>query len=297
MKVLAIIVTYNPDEERLNENLKAIACQTDKVVIVDNGSDDTAFLERFSFVYNAAVIGNKKNKGIACALNQGMKYACENGFEWAITLDEDSVCPDNIISSAKKIIEEKAGRKKMLSDDSDVECCLDDIAIIVPLIKETASGELCELDTAVNDESCQEVKKCITSAAITNVRIWKKLRGFDNKMFIDYVDYDYAIRCIINNYKIIRMNNVILDHRIGKSEYRKFLWTKIRVANHSPYRKYYIARNIVVYIKRYAKHISVAAEFLRLFKVLLLIVLYEDNKSEKLRAYFKGLKAGIKFKA
>ncbi|MBQ9234289.1 MAG: glycosyltransferase family 2 protein [Lachnospiraceae bacterium] len=296
MKFLAIIVTYNPDVERLNENLKAISCQTDKVVIVDNGSDDNAFLERLSFVYNTAVISNEKNKGIAYALNQGMRYAYENGYEWAITLDEDSVCPDNIISSAKKIIEEKSRKHNSLSDTSDLDCKLDDIAIIVPLIKETASGELCELGTAINDESCQEVKKCITSAAITNVGIWKKLRGFDNKMFIDYVDYDYAIRCIINNYKIVRMNNVILDHRIGKSEYRKFLWTRIRVANHSPYRKYYIARNIVIYIKRYSKHISVVAELLRLFKVLLLIVLYEDNKAEKLRAYFKGLSAGIKFR-
>ena len=296
MKFLAVIVTYNPDVDRLNENLKAISCQIDKAVIVDNGSEDKSFLEKLSFIYNAAVISNEKNKGIAYALNQGMKYAYENGYEWVITLDEDSVCPDNIISSAKKLLEEKSRKKNSLADASNTDCNLNDIAMIVPLIKETASGELCELGTAVNAESYQEVGKCITSAAITNVRIWKKLRGFDNKLFIDYVDYDYSIRCIINDYKIIRMNEVVLDHRIGKSEYRKFLWTKIRVANHSPYRKYYIARNIVIYIKRYAKHISVVAELLRLFKVLLLIVLYEDNKAEKLRAYFKGLSAGIKFK-
>ena len=122
------------------------------------------------------------------------------------------------------------------------------------------------------------------------------LRGFDNKMFIDYVDYDYALRCVINNYKIIRMNDVILDHRIGRSVYRKFLWTKIRVANHPAYRKYYIARNIVIYIRRYAKNINVMAELLRLFKVFLLTVLYEDNKKEKLKAYFKGIKAGIGYK-
>ncbi len=296
MKFLAIIITYNPDVERLTENLKAISCQTDKVVIVDNGSEDNSFLERLSFVYNADVITNDKNKGIAYALNQGMKYAYENGYEWAITLDEDSVCPDNIISSARKLIDEKLRKYNSLSVTCLPGCKLEDIAMIVPLIKETASGELCELGTAVDDEAYQEVKKCITSAAITNVRIWKKLRGFDNKLFIDYVDYDYAVRCIINDYKIVRMNNVCLDHRIGKSEYKKFLWTKIRVANHSPYRKYFIARNIIIYIKRYAKHISVFAELLRLFKVMLLIVLYEDNKAVKLKAYFKGIRAGLKFK-
>ncbi|MBQ7707418.1 MAG: glycosyltransferase family 2 protein [Lachnospiraceae bacterium] len=291
MKFLAIIVTYNPDVERLEENIKAIATQVDKVVIVDNGSDDKEFLSRVSFVYNTAVFGNDKNKGIAYALNQGMKYAYENGFDWAITLDEDSVCPEGIIANAKKLI--STGNVKMVFD---LDCDKKDIAMIVPLIKETASGELCELGTAVNGAEYQEVKKCITSAAITNVRIWKKLRGFDNKLFIDYVDYDYALRCIINDYKIIRMNEVVLDHRIGKSEYKKFLWTKIRVANHSPYRKYYIARNIVVYIRKYFRHINAFAEVLRLFKVFLLIVLYEDNKREKLAAYFKGLRAGLKYK-
>ncbi|MBQ9200076.1 MAG: glycosyltransferase family 2 protein [Lachnospiraceae bacterium] len=279
MKFLAVIITYNPDVERLTENIKAISQQTDKVLLVDNGSEDKLFLSKLSFIYNTAVISNEKNKGIAYALNQGMKYAYQNGYEWAITLDEDSVCPDGIIAGAKKLIENTL-----------------DVAMIVPLIKETSSGELCELGTKVNDEPYQEVKKCITSAAVTNVKIWKKLRGFDNKMFIDYVDYDYALRCVINNYKIIRMNDVILDHRIGRSVYRKFLWTKIRVANHPAYRKYYIARNIVIYIRRYAKNINVMAELLRLFKVFLLTVLYEDNKKEKLKAYFKGIKAGIGYK-
>ena len=286
MKFLAIIVTYNPDVERLTDNIKAIACQTDGVLIVDNGSKNTEFLDRFSFVYNTVVIKNNSNKGIAYALNTGMKYAYENGFEWAITLDEDSVCPDGIISNARELLE-----KGYMEYDSS--CKGNNIAMIVPLIKETASGELCELGTKVNGTAYQEVNKCITSAAITNVVVWKKLHGFDNKLFIDYVDYDYALRCILGGYRIIRMNEVILDHRIGKSEYKKFLWTKIRVANHSPQRKYYIARNIVIYIRRYAKNINVFAEFLRLLKVLILIVLYEDDKRDKLGACFKGIRDGI----
>ena len=150
MKFLAVIITYNPDVERLTENIKAISQQTDKVLLVDNGSEDKLFLSKLSFIYNTAVISNEKNKGIAYALNQGMKYAYQNGYEWAITLDEDSVCPDGIIAGAKKLIENTL-----------------DVAMIVPLIKETSSGELCELGTKVNDEPYQEVKKCITSGALT----------------------------------------------------------------------------------------------------------------------------------
>ena len=60
MKFLAIIVTYNPDVERLEENIKAIATQVDKVVIVDNGSDDQEFrsyiIRRFSEMIKIRVL-------------------------------------------------------------------------------------------------------------------------------------------------------------------------------------------------------------------------------------------------
>lgn len=280
MKFLAAVVTYNPDVVRLNENIKAIAGQVDKVVVTDNGSKDVGFLEKIGFVYDAKIIENKENKGIAYALNKAMRYAYENDYDWVITLDEDSVCPPDIIATAKKCIEQEAN----------------DIAMIVPVIHETASDELCELGTRIDKNEFQEVKKCITSAAVTNVKIWKKLHGFDNKLFIDYVDYDYAVRCVTNGYRIIRMNNVFLDHRIGNSKYRRFLWTKVRVGNHSAKRKYYIARNIIIYIRKYGKEINVFAELLRLFKVLVLIILYEEEKLRKLKAYFKGVLSGLKYK-
>ncbi|MBQ9610758.1 MAG: glycosyltransferase family 2 protein [Lachnospiraceae bacterium] len=288
MNCIAGIVTYNPDYERLEANVKAITKQVKKVVIIDNASISSEVTDKISFVYNTELIKNNKNMGMAYALNLIMKYAYDNGYEWVITLDQDSVCPENIIGEAETLIDDKSLFHRSLESSK--------IAMIVPVICESASGEICTLGSAVSSERYQEVKKCITSAAITNVGLWKKIRGFDSRLFIDYVDYDYAVRCIKAEYKIIRMNNVILDHHIGKSEYRKFLWAKVRVANHTPVRKYYIARNIVIYMRRYKKDINVPAEILRLFKVFALIVLYEDDKKEKLKFYFKGIKRGLNYK-
>ena len=46
-KYLAGIVTFNPDIERLNENISAIINQVDKVVVVDNGSENADDIKKY----------------------------------------------------------------------------------------------------------------------------------------------------------------------------------------------------------------------------------------------------------
>lgn len=40
MKIIAGIVTFYPNFERLKENIDAIVTQVDHVILVDNGSED-----------------------------------------------------------------------------------------------------------------------------------------------------------------------------------------------------------------------------------------------------------------
>ena len=40
MKYIAGIVLYNPDLGRLKENIESICKQVDKVILIDNGSDN-----------------------------------------------------------------------------------------------------------------------------------------------------------------------------------------------------------------------------------------------------------------
>ena len=38
IKIIATIVTYNPDIDRLSENIKSVYCQVDEIYIYDNAS-------------------------------------------------------------------------------------------------------------------------------------------------------------------------------------------------------------------------------------------------------------------
>lgn len=71
MKYIAGIVLYNPDLGRLKENIESICKQVDKVILIDNGSDNIREIEDLIKEYlNCILLKNGENMGIAYALNQ-----------------------------------------------------------------------------------------------------------------------------------------------------------------------------------------------------------------------------------
>lgn len=270
---IAGIVTFNPDINRLKQNIESIIYQVKAVVIVDNNSSNIQDIESLNYS-NLIIIRNDSNKGIAFALNQMLEWADKKKYGWVITLDQDSVCPADYISTAQRYMKNQIGQ-------------------IVPILFESNSKTYQYLGDKPNGKTVQYVSKSITSASITSVEVWKEIGGFDNDLFIDYVDYDYAIRLRLAGYKILRLNNVFLDHQIGNSVIRKIGFISVRVANHSSFRKYYICRNIIVFIRRYRRLSSPLAEVLRLIKVLLFTSIFETEKREKLSSIFNGIKDGL----
>ena len=93
-RILTGIVTYNPDIGRLKQNLETITDQTDELLIIDNAS------ENFSQIKTLAAgkfIELEKNHGIAYALRRLMDFANKNGYDWVLTLDQDSVACQMIL--------------------------------------------------------------------------------------------------------------------------------------------------------------------------------------------------------
>ena len=50
-------------------------------------------------------------------------------------------------------------------------------------------------------------ERCITSAAIIRVPAYLKAGGFDNDLFVDYVDFDFAVKVRHVGYQILFMND------------------------------------------------------------------------------------------
>lgn len=271
-KICAGIVLYNPEINMLEENIRAILPQVEALLLVDNGSlNFDEIMANWSSNNKIYVIANNINKGVACALNQICTWAEKLGFNWALTLDQDSVCSEG-----------------MISEFSKYTVC-ENVGIISPYVnyknKRTVEQDLPEYEY---------IDRCITSASLTSVDAWKKVKGFDEWMFIDYVDLDFCMRLKLNNYRIMKINTVFLDHNLGNIEEVKLLfWIRCYPTNHSVFRNYYIVRNWIYYIRKYKLNIDVNQEITYLIKFEIKRILLEKNKIGTIKSAVRGLIDGL----
>ncbi len=276
MKVLACIVTFNPDIVLLTENIQSICSQVDKILIVDNGSDHVIEIEHLSqtFAPMIELIANSENKGIAEALNQSLAYAVDHGFKWLLTLDQDSICEQEMVGKYCSYINHTA---------------IDNVLLLCPAIHMAGILEPHLEDTT------EQLETTLTSGSFVHITNAKKIGGFDARMFIDYVDFDFCIRGKLNQLEIIRLNNTVLFHQLGETELRHLLSRPVFVTHHKPIRRYYLFRNkVYLYRKYWGKYNHwIRQDIKSSVRILIVIGLFEKNRLEKFRSIVRGLKDGF----
>ena len=267
--ICAGIVLYNPDITQLKRNIAAIIKQVQILYLQDNGSANISDVEKIiADTSSIVLLRNPENKGIAWALNALCKRAESDNFQWILTLDQDSVCPQNMIALYKEYL-----------PMADMLC---------PKIVDRNYGVL-----DGNSENVEIVDKCITSGCLLRLVSWRKLRGFDEKMFIDGVDFEFCYRMKKSGMNILRVNDVVLSHEIGNITVRHFLGFRVIVKNHSPFRKYYIAKNIIYMARKQNNVFVLLKSVMQEIKLLGIVLLYEDNKSQKVSRIISGIQCGL----
>ena len=91
MKILAVSVVYNPEEELLLRSVASYADAVDAVWIWRNSPLPEALETALKQFEGLSLQGNGENAGIAKALNAAARYARENGYDALLTMDQDSV--------------------------------------------------------------------------------------------------------------------------------------------------------------------------------------------------------------
>lgn len=276
MNFLSVIITYNPSIKRLEDNLEALMKQTKKILLIDNGSENFKEIKKLNS--NLIILSNKKNLGIAKALNQALNFAYKNGYEWILTLDQDSIISESLIKSYLDFLFYNKENKK--------------IGILAPKIIDNNIDNNVEKINKKIKLNIEEPLTVITSGSLINVKIAKEIGGFLDFLFIDSVDFEFCLRMRINGYKIFKLNNCYIDHKLGNITQYKFFFFKIYTTNHNPVRRYYQYRNSLYVHKKYRKTFKIWAlrGYLSLIKTFFHIILFEKSKIKKIRMILKGIK-------
>ena len=289
----ALVVTYNPTVD-FRKHLELFYEEFKQIIIVDNGSKpevcDLLKQEAKDKEKTLKIIFNKKNLGIATALNQGFQWAIEQGFEEIISFDQDSFPAKGMVAELQKTFETSQNNQN--------------IAIVAPIIADPIvkikaryprprykiffQRKSCEGETLKN------ITSVITAGALYNLDIYKKLGTFRDDFFIDYVDTEYCLRANQHGYKIIVACNAHLNHRLGEREKRNLLGRNHYPTFHSPLRWYYISRNRIPMLQKYALRMPhwFFYEIIASTYTFLRMLLFENLRAKKLLAVFLGTRDG-----
>jgi len=294
--VCAGIVLYNPDVERLVQNIRAVENQVEKLIFVDNASQNIDEIQEHFNDSKYIWIKNDANIGIAAALNQLVNYANENGYQWILTLDQDSICGNDLVSKLLVAAEKENGEKDKLNAIGRVRSDdVDRVAMAAPLVNDRGIIET-ETTPIDMDAEAEDVRMCITSGCLTNVKSVIDIGGFNEWLFIDEVDREMCLRLLLQGYRLIRVNTVELSHEFGlKTVTRRLLWKKVTYHNYTPFRIYYQIRNIVYMMRKYRTDYtpSLFRRWVRMFATFSVKFIFEPDRINRLKAFTRGIYAGL----
>lgn len=268
MRCGAGIVLYNPNIERLKQNIDAVTNQVELVVLVDNGSQNSGeIINLYKQYENIRIVMNKSNLGIAKALNQIFELADELEYEWIITLDQDTVLENNTII-------------KMID-----HCNENKIGIICPRVNYEGWT-----NRELRKDGCEDINACMTSGAFTKVESWRMVGGFEESYFIDYVDNEFCMKLRKQGFRIVRDYSCSMNHQLGESKELSLFGKKVHYSKHSPFRCYYMTRNNLVFIRTYREDINVSKEYLKFGFLLMMNLFFNYGFIQTKKMIWQGIK-------
>jgi len=281
-KICAGITMFNPEIERLEQNINSILPQVEKLYLIDNASENAGEIKlKFSGNEKIEITENSENLGIATALNQMCRKGIDDGFEWIVTLDQDSILEVDGVERYLEFVNRE------------------DVALITPKFDDDNEPDII---SSGKEEDFEFVTRCNTSGSFVRLSAYKEVGGFDDKMFIDCVDFDFCTALIEHGFRILRSNKTIIHHRLGEAKEIRFfipigrvlgnkkLQKSLFTYNHSPLRTYYYARNIHYYMEKHKNSIDLETEKRVYLKWVVLKLFFEKDKLKKLKAIRKGKK-------
>lgn len=277
MKICGVVVFYNPSFDVSNK-IKSYLNFIEKLYVVDN-SNNQDNRDKLPKSKKIEYVNNHENLGIAKALNIACEKALLEGFDYILTMDQDSEFEE---SSLTKLIQ-------FVNDNHH------------PLLGIVTPYHLIETNVPRCKLSIEHPVEVMTSGNLVNLSAYKDVGGFKDWLFIDCVDIEFCMNLRVHGYDIIRLNDVEMNHCLGDSKTIHFLWKTCVTTNHNALRRYYIARNCYYIYDMYHEYFPLYCDYVRggIKYQIRNIFLFEKNKFKKIRNSYRGIrdyKKGIKGK-
>jgi len=273
-KLCAIVTSYYPNLEELEQNIRSYLSDVDKLIIWENTPKNESRINELVKKLNNEKIEVRttgRNEYLAKPFNICIEWAKQNGYTHILTMDQDSCFAKYEFGAYKEKV-------AALSKDES-------IAIFAPTTNKTDQKE--------PDIIYINKGSVYTSGAIYRREMFDKIGGFREDFAIYCLDPEICIRARKNNYKVIKFPQIYMKHTEG---YR----TKklgLTINNYSAQSTYFYIRNNILFWKIYPTdfQLSVKFNFIKYHVIYRIAKIgFEKNRTAKLKAIFLGILHGIK---
>lgn len=275
-EICAAVITYHPGAD-VEEALVALRPQVGGLVVVDNCSsrDEVEHLRRLAARLDYCLIENPENLGIATALNQSIKWAnVQARYEAILFFDQDSFVAEDFVSSML------AEYRKYRTDDR--------VFLVTPrIVHRRLDKTFAPLDFGGKYLVAQ------TSGSLMPLSVFNECGVYRDDLFIDFVDYEFCLRSARHGWRLVYCPQAVLYHEPGNETPRRFFkFFQVTPNNASPLRRYYIMRNGLWLVGRYAlRQPRWAAYTLRRLAIeTVKAIMFEDRRSSKIRMWARAIR-------
>jgi rhamnosyltransferase len=271
--VVAVVPAYDPGSH-LAELVGTLAAQVSHVVVVDDGSSGDRRPFEAAAERGADVVRHDTNRGIAAALNTGVRAGLATGEPVAVlTVDQDSEVPEGYVPALLDAWEhqEAAGVR---------------VGLLVP-------------QHVIGLPDQRPGRPPIQSGQLVPVATLRRVGDFDESLVIDGVDDDFALRCLDAGLAVVVAEHATLGHRLGETYEVRLAGRTVTLTRSAPFRYYYLTRNRIRLVGRHARRHPVwaAGQIVGVAGHLGLVLAFDPQRGERVREAWRGVRDGLRGRA
>jgi rhamnosyltransferase len=292
--VVAVVVAYRPDIERLRQLVEALTPQVARTILVVNGPLEPEAEAGLSGLdpSHTTRLGNARNVGLAAAQNQGIELARQQGADAVVFFDQDSLPPSGTVAAL-----EYAWRERDAKGESP--------GAVGVAYQGAGSGHWPGFvrirwwgfgrRPCRSEADLVEADFLISSGSLIPMRVLDDVGGMDEALFIDHVDTEWCLRACSKGYRFFGVCGVRMTHVLGEHSQRIWFGRWRQVSSHHPVRYYYMFRNsVLLYRRRYVRLDWKLGDALRSLQMLVFFGLFASRRREVLAMMFRGWFAGFR---
>jgi GT2 family glycosyltransferase len=245
-KVFAITLNWNGKDDTIEcvASLQGLNYPNYEIVVVDNGSTDGSVPVLRAQYPDITIIENGKNLGYAEGFNAGMRYALQQGADYFLIVNNDTVIDPDALGELVGVAEEDprvgfvSGKVYFYDEPNRLQTAG---RLSHPVFIAGALLGYEELDQGQYDE----VRECdFIDDVFLLVRraVFEQVGGYDPTFFLMYEETDWCARVRRSRFKIMYTPDAKIWHKGNQGD------TTGRSATH----QFYLARNQVPFVRRNA---------------------------------------------